>query len=312
MLGARGKRAISASGKRHFLKMDREGVASTVGTIMALLVFLTFLGLFTNTYIPLWMLDNERNHMNEVLNEFGEFKSKIDSLIISAQITGSSEILAYTPITLGAEGVPIFASPTAGQLSYEPMGTTNDTGISIEFHDESGTLVRETGGGKLELYAPNRYFVQQWVAYENGAIIIKQAEGEVMRARPSISVYKLGTDSIRLEFTQIDFMGKNSTIGGTSSVGINIDLEYLDRQIYEGLYQDNDTVIITFITNFNASWMNFLNTVCQNGELINNTDYKLTQIPIDISDGIYRIVFEIYHCQQLIYNHAYVTATLQI
>lgn len=310
MLDARGNRAISAGAKRRFIKMDRDGVASTVGTIMALLVFLTFMGLFTNTYIPLWMLDNERNHMNEVMNEFGEFKSKIDNLIISALISGSSEILVYTPITLGAEGVPIFASPTAGQLLYEPMGTTNDTGISIEFYDEAGTLVRETGGGKLELYAPNRYFVQQWVAYENGAIIVKQVDGEVMRARPSVSVYKLSEESIRLEFTQIDLIGENSTIAGTSTVGINIDLEYLDRQIYNGLYQNNDTVTITFITEFPKSWWDFLNKTCEDGNL-GVSDYHIYE-PIQISDGIYRIVFEIHNCQQIIYNRAFVTATLQI
>lgn len=309
MLSSSKLRGIATANKRRFLKRDREGVASTVGTIMALLVFLTFLGLFTNTYIPLWMLDNERNHMNEAMNEFGEFKSKIDSLIINAQITGSSEIIAYTPITLGAEGVPVFASPTAGQLSYEPMGTTSDTGVLVEFHDEYGAIVNESGGGKLELYAPNRYYVQQWLAYENGAIIVQQVDGQAIRAHPSISVQKTGAGDVRLEFTQINLIGLNSTVGGTGSVGINIDLEYLDRQIYEDLYSSNSTVTITFTTKFNSTWSGFLASICEDAGLERGTDFYLNET--EFSEGMYRIVFTIENCGYLAYNRAYVTAILQ-
>src|SRR4030067_2868702 len=61
--------------RRHW---NDEGVASTVGTIMALLVFLTFLSLITNQYVPVWMKDSEAGHMGEALGQIGEFKSDID------------------------------------------------------------------------------------------------------------------------------------------------------------------------------------------------------------------------------------------
>jgi len=50
---------------------DDDGVASTVGTIMALLVFLTFLSLITNQYVPVWMKDSEAGHMGEALGQLG-------------------------------------------------------------------------------------------------------------------------------------------------------------------------------------------------------------------------------------------------
>ena len=53
-------RALTRSSRVALLKKDRQGVASTVGTIMALLVFLAFMALITNTYVPAWMMDNER------------------------------------------------------------------------------------------------------------------------------------------------------------------------------------------------------------------------------------------------------------
>src|SRR5213592_2675950 len=77
---------------------DEEGVASTVGTIMALLVFLTFLSLIVNQYVPVWMKDSEASHMNGALGQFGGIKGAIDLQILSAQaaqIAGTH----YIPVT---------------------------------------------------------------------------------------------------------------------------------------------------------------------------------------------------------------------
>jgi hypothetical protein len=169
------------------LRRDEEGVASVIGTIMALLIFLTFMSMFVNTYIPIWMKENERLHMNEVQNQMGEVKGKIDNLIVNAQVTGTSMVNTYEPITMGADGIPLFASATAGGIFLRPAGTST-TGTTVQFNYTSNGKVAfsETGGGKLEFYAPNRYYVGQWLAYENGAMIVKQDTGEAMKASPSL------------------------------------------------------------------------------------------------------------------------------
>src|SRR5438445_46768 len=51
-------------------RSDERAVASTVGTIMALLVFLTFLSVIVNQYVPIWMKDSEASHMNLSLGQF--------------------------------------------------------------------------------------------------------------------------------------------------------------------------------------------------------------------------------------------------
>src|SRR6266511_1857147 len=102
------------------LRSDERGVASTVGTIMALLVFLTFLSLITNQYVPVWMKDSEAGHMGEALGQIGKFKSDIDLQMLAAQ-TANLVGRHYIPVTtfssvkLGVDGVPIFASPTLGE-----------------------------------------------------------------------------------------------------------------------------------------------------------------------------------------------------
>src|SRR4030067_2659533 len=68
--------------RRHW---NDEGVASTVGTIMALLVFLTFLSHITNQYVPVWMKDSEAGHMGEVHGQIGKNKRDIYHTILGAQ-----------------------------------------------------------------------------------------------------------------------------------------------------------------------------------------------------------------------------------
>jgi hypothetical protein len=238
------------------MRRDEEGVASVIGTIMALLIFLTFMSMFVNTYIPIWMKENERLHMNEVQNQMGEVKGKIDNLIVNAQVTGTSMVNTYEPITLGADGIPLFASATAGGLFLRPSGTTS-TSATVQFNYTSNgnkVLFSETGGGKLEFYAPNRYYVGQWLAYENGAMIVKQDAGEAMKATPSLEVTKSGS-TFNVEFTQIDIVGTNATMSGTGVAGVNINLIYLDTQ----KYTVQETAVFNFKTVYNVALMDFMN-----------------------------------------------------
>src|SRR3989442_3857227 len=104
------------------IRGDEKGVASTVGTIMALLVFLTFLSLIVNQYVPVWMKDSEASHMNGALGQFGGLKGAIDLQILAAQaakISGTHYIpvTSSSAVSLGVDGVPIFAASTLGTLS---------------------------------------------------------------------------------------------------------------------------------------------------------------------------------------------------
>ena len=60
----------------------------------------------------------------------------------------------------------------------------------------------------MEFYVPNRYYVQQWLAYENGAIIMSQNDGQTLRAFPAWTLAKV-TGSLTIAFTQIDIIGNN-------------------------------------------------------------------------------------------------------
>jgi len=237
------------------------------------------------------MVDNERNHMNEVINQFGEMKGKIDILSLNAASSnGMTDITMYQTIDLGADGIPVFASPTAGLLSYQPYTSgNNNTQVKFDYHLTPGGKTYhydQIGGGTVQFYAPNRYYAQQVITYENGAIVIRQDDGQVVKAYPSLELSKPSAvpgSLVNLSFAQVDFVGKTANQAGTSSVGLNIDLIYLDSQVYlngnvTGNLNSKTWITLTIKSSNSQAWFDYLyqylNTPHNN--LINITDYVLS------------------------------------
>jgi hypothetical protein len=300
-------RALKMSSRLSFLKKDRQGVASTIGTIMALLVFLAFMALITNNYVPAWMLDNERSHMNQSIDQFGELKGKVDGMINQQRVTGDNSMKMYAPITMGAQGVPLFASPTIGLLNYVPQGS-NMTGVHVQFSYVSTTStipVDVVGGGKVELYVPNRYYVQQWVGYENGAIIVKQEVGQTIRAYPNLDIAKEG-NRINVAFTEVDLIGINQSRTGSDSVGFSLDLIYIDAQTYTA--GGDLKWHLTVTTTYGEAWSSYFNETLAKAGLVPSTDYTL--LTTALPNGTSIIDLSLNNCGQLTYNRAYVSMTL--
>ena len=328
------KSILSKSSRARCIRRDENGVASVIGTIMALLIFLTFMSMFVNTYIPIWMKENERLHMNEVQNQMGEVKGKIDNLIVNAQVTGTSMVNTYEPLTMGANGIPLFAAATAGAVILKPSGTTT-TGIQAIFNSSAnGAIVKvdESGGGKLEFYAPNRYYVGQWLAYENGALIVKQDAGQAMKATPSLEITKSG-GVFNIVFTQIDITGTNSTMAGTGVAGVNINLIYLDTQKYTEPVGYNTTVL-KINTVYNAAYMVFMNNTIKAADPLSvptyvpwtnglNTgsvqtvtvknginEFKLTDTIQ--GDKSHMVILQVYNTGTLMLSHAFVQVDINV
>ena len=328
------KSILSKSSRARCIRRDENGVASVIGTIMALLIFLTFMSMFVNTYIPIWMKENERLHMNEVQNQMGEVKGKIDNLIVNAQVTGTSMVNTYEPLTMGANGIPLFAAATAGAVILKPSGTTT-TGIQAIFNSSAnGAIVKvdESGGGKLEFYAPNRYYVGQWLAYENGALIVKQDAGQAMKATPSLEITKSG-GVFNIVFTQIDITGTNSTMAGTGVAGVNINLIYLDTQKYTEPVGYNTTVL-KINTVYNAAYMVFMNNTIKAADPLSvptyvpwtnglNTgsvqtvtvknginEFKLTDTIQ--GDKSHMVILQVYNTGTMMLSHAFVQVDINV
>jgi len=264
------KRKLSR--KFRSLKKQEDGVASVVGTIMALMVFLAFLSLFINQWVPVMMNDNEATHMTQVINQFGNLKQAIDTLAVNWPT--SEGVNMYTALTMNSAGVPLFAAETPGELALRVTKKAGTYGYNVgEFSVKSyggkptDPNVNQNTSGEIWFHSANRQYVEQTVAYENGAIIIAQQEGSSIKGSPDFTIQKLSS-SISLKFVLIKLMGVDTNVGsylaGASPVeGINTKMLFVTKDPTNGgviNYQNNyKNVSINITTDHYKGWFNYLN-----------------------------------------------------
>ncbi len=245
------------------LKADRRGVASTVGTIMALLVVLTFLSLIVNQYVPVWTKDSEASHMSGALGQFGGFKSNLDTQVLNAMIAQQSgrayiPVATFSPVTLGIDGVPIFSSPTIGTLQADP----NNGNWTVWFRYSTGgttQTVSQASQGNVRLSVANRYAVQQDLVYENGAIVLYQRDGQAVRVDPQmVATVSGGRLSLGASFVKIYGSG---AISGQGTEGIKSKVMGADPQFYKSILSD---VYINGTSTYGPAWGQFYNKTLAN------------------------------------------------
>jgi hypothetical protein len=240
---------------------------------MALLVFLTFLSVIVNQYVPMWMRDSEASHMNSVLGQFGGVKGSIDLQMLAAQAalnagTFQIPVTTATAVAIGVDGVPIFSTATQGSLTMTP-----DTGPFTVVFDYSiqplcvcspvRKQVSEQSSGSIDLNVGNRYSAPQRVAYENGAVIRFQSDGQFIRVRPTFSVLNTN-NALNISFAIQSLYGKG-VITGTTTEMVSTQLFAFDRQDYQTgrsnmSFPANSVLWINHtLTLYGQAWYRFFN-----------------------------------------------------
>lgn len=230
------------------IQESEEGVATTVGTIMALLIFLSIFSLITQQYVPVWMEDKEAYHMDEVKSQMAQMKGNIDSLILN----NYKGYPTYTSIKLGSEGIPMFAEESMGIISLESY-RSESTGMQLSFnHSENEYSFSASGNISVEVL--NRYFEQQKLVYEYGAIILEQGDDSIVRASPPISITEVD-GQYDIQISIIDIVGDDSRHGGAGTVGVTAKLLSRSRSTFSSGIQDEFNLSIR--TEYPNAWMNW-------------------------------------------------------
>lgn len=317
ILAPRGRRQI-----RRAKSWDDEGVAATVGTILAVLVFLFFLSTITNQYVPLAMKDNESTHAATTLEQFGRFKLNVDGLILSSLASGAiTPFSVFAPITLSSPGIPVFAAPTSGFLTLTTESLLRpDFNLTYahSYQGQSFTLNATTGGrsgGDVSLYQPNRYFVEQTMAYENGAIIVRQPDGMAVVAQMGLSVSATGTGasrSIQVSLTQISLLGDSRQEAGTGLRGLNAQMAAINTNTYRN--SAGTDLTITLRTLYGPAWFAFFSGYLNNSKLtgLQSGEWTAPTMTSTTSQGVtwYSVTVVIHSVEVLFHSHAYVNVDI--
>ena len=274
-------------------KDDVNGVAAVIGTIMGLMVFLAFISLFVLYWVPVMMEDNEARHMRDVIDQFGRLKEKVDN-----QISLNSKNSTVSLIKLGADGVPMFERETPSELSLR----LSDEFFNLSFQD-NGEDIYENTSGSIDLLAYNRFYVRQTVIYENGAILISQKKGNVLKVEPGFDLQVEG-ENVKLSMTLISLLhDSDDSIAGISTEGITTRVWYTERWTYTNITSENSRVTFTIRSSYTDAWNDHYDSTLQNAGLGNGVDYNITS-----TSGTLEIVID--RVSELSLSHAFVEAYL--
>lgn len=181
---------------------DNHGVAGIVVAMLLIGLFISALAFVQTVYVPQWMTEKEAEHMEQVANQFSQFKFSVDTLaVVEKQYSPIS-----TPVTLGNKELPFLSSSRSyGSLFINPYNFK----IEIVGYDDVSHMYDL---GSLSYTSTNVYFLNQVYAYETGAVILSQQTGDVVVIQPSIFVIDgkdLSIDLIKLN----EIGGKNTASG---------------------------------------------------------------------------------------------------
>ncbi len=237
---------------RRRLHAQRRGVAAVVGTLLALLVFLAIFGIFLSDYMPLWMQDNEEALAAQVESQFGGIQNQMSSSYLTAQ----SGYEAANPVTLQSAGVPVFAQPTQGIVSFQENRQLF-TNISFRLDSASGQAYYQniTSVGELAISLPNRYYVPMTFDLQDGGVIQAQssASQQNMVFAPSVVANSSGGVST-LYITLFALYGNNSVLNLPSTA---VYTTFVASQQYPGFV--GTYVYDNFTTEYGCAWSTYWN-----------------------------------------------------
>ncbi|UCE73357.1 MAG: hypothetical protein JSV56_10020 [Methanomassiliicoccales archaeon] len=263
-----------------------------IGTIMGLMVFLAFISMFVLYWVPVMMEDNEAKHMREAIGQFAELKETVDDQISQDNTNETRD----TTIELGADGVPMFERETAGQLSLR----LNSEFFRYTFQD-TGEDIYENSSGSVDLISYNRFYIRQTVLYENGAVLIHQKQGDVVKNEPEFHIEKEG-NSVILSATIISlYHVADDSVAGIGQESVSTRLWYTDRWTYSNITSPNGKVTLTITSKYTDAWNTFYDNTLTEAGLVSTEDYNITS-------GSGTLTIEIDRVSEFTLSHAFVEA----
>ncbi len=247
--------------------------------MLSLLVFFALFGVFITQYVPLWMSQNENQYSNDAQASLEELKQYVDD----QAIFGIPHTYAV-PFTLSSQGIPLFAQPTQGSLSYFSGGCSkgfvqNGSPVSpsaCSFQSLSYTsgvspqnVTLYAATDYLEMQLPNRYYPSQNLFFEGDAVIVSQGGSHQWMLVPpplniSVSPPTGAPSNVTVTSSLVSLLGSSGSFSGQGTTDVystllsNTNISSLHRFVSDNVSL-NFTVTFRVGTHNPCAWWAFLN-----------------------------------------------------
>ncbi len=215
------------------VEYKEEGVATAVGTIFAILVFVFLISIFVTEYVPASMTSFEEEYASEVTNSMMQLISTINLLALNYQQGESSSVTFY----LSSSYVPIFSSPTIGILNMSRSSLGQYGSIIL-----NNSTNQVSAGGSLAVVTGNRYFVDEAFVFQFSSLFYEQY-GTSPLVNTSLDYGLMsagvpGNGTVSLSATLINLVGGPFTVSNPSPILLT------EKILSKAVYFLNGTVVV--------------------------------------------------------------------
>ncbi|MCK5415118.1 MAG: hypothetical protein KAJ35_07040 [Thermoplasmata archaeon] len=283
--------------RRGIIRRDKEGVASSIGTMLAILVILALITMITTGWAPEWTKSKESEHLRVVEGQFANLKALMDQLGLSS----NTNTIVSTPLTLGSEGFPMFSSDSTGTIS---LVSTNDNDFNRFSLVNSTGLFERVAYGSIVYESHNTEYVDQTFCYENGAIAIQQGDGEVIVTGPAMMIKNL-TRGLKVTITMVSIYSDGTSYTGVGTLGVNCRL-LQEKITTERTWLPTETISINVTSNIYEAWYDyFLRTIPSQG--VGSGDFDLS-----VDEATSTVHLTLRNVNQLVTDYVILGTTLDL
>ena len=244
------------------LRSKSRAVVSVVGTLLAMLVFLSLFGVFINEWLPLWMTDNEAQFTAQTQSSLAELKSNMD-----LQIALGAPPVYATPFTMASSGVPVLAQPTAGVLNFVPASPGVFANVSMTpGPGGANTFFQNVSLGTLTMSLPNRYYSPQLFEFENDAVIQSQTSTQQLVMYPPGLSLNVSGNQVGVTMVLVQMLGNATQAVSTGTQEVYS--HFLFNQTFSSTVASPTLSAKLFLgTHFPCAWSGFMKKAFQNAGL---------------------------------------------
>lgn len=224
---------------------DNDRAVSTVVAAMLLLVVITtFMSVINAYYIPSLSAKHEIDHMREVQESFQKIEETVSlySYIESKNPSTGRTPEAKVTIPLGDGGLPLISTlSSSGSVATKPDASS----INVSFYyrnSPNGTpyLNFTESSGYFKYFATNNFWIDQELAFDNGALVLTQGERSLIKSEPFISISNNSNKC--LEIALFNVIGDAQSLSGNGRSTIKLSVKHNDSKSVSLQYIDNVTI----------------------------------------------------------------------